>query len=159
MIKERNMEERDKLLNDIVYFMNDIYGLQKDLDLVVYAESLPQNVFKKKFYQDHIDEYRRLKDLALKIDTSSYEADPDDEELMELFVIFDETLALYNLYCERGIEVQDFLLKKAKKENILKSEYLAATRKQKSVAAAFSKCYNDLNVASVDYTMRMDNEV
>ena len=150
--------ERDRLLKDINYFVTDIYGKQKELDVEVYVESLPKNVFKKKYYSDHIKEYRRLKEMALKIDTDSYDLDPDDEELLELYVMFEETLALYNLYCERGLEVQDFLKRKAEKQDVLRSEYLASTRRQQSTAMNFSKSLNDLTAAYVDYTQRIGYE-
>lgn len=146
------------LVNAIEYFFTDIFEGQKDLDLKVYVEASPKNIFKKKDYEGNIREYKRLKDLALRIDTESIETDENDYELMELFCIFEETLALYNLYTDRGIAVQDFLRRKAAGEKPANSEYKEATSRQKSAAAAFSRSYNDLSVAYADYMQRRSEE-
>ena len=119
---------------------------------------VPKTYSKKKDYEGNIREYKRLKDLALRIDTESIETDEDDYELMELFCIFEETLALYNLYTDRGIAVQDFLRRKAAGEKPANSEYKEATSKQKSAAAAFSRSYNDLSAAYADYVQRRSEE-
>ncbi len=146
------------LINAIEYFFTDIFESQKELDLKVYVEASPKNIFKKKDYEGNIKEYKRLKDLALQIDTDSIEADEDDYELMELFCIFEETLALYNMYTDRGIAVQDFLRRKAAGEKPANSEYKEATSKQKSTAAAFSRSFNDLSVAYSDYMQHQSEE-
>ena len=36
------------LLNTMEYFFTDIFESQKDLDLKVYVEASPKNIFKKK---------------------------------------------------------------------------------------------------------------
>ncbi len=146
------------LLNTIEYFFTDIFESQKDLDLKVYVEASPRNIFKKKDYEGNIREYKRLKDLALRIDTESIETDENDCELMELFCMFEETLALYNLYTDRGIAVQDFLRRKAAGEKPANSEYKEATSRQKSAAASFSRSYNDLSVAYADYVQHRSEE-
>ena len=146
------------LLNSMEYFFTDIFEGQKDLDLKVYVEASPKNIFKKKDYEGNIKEYKRLKNLALQIDTDSFEIDENDYELMELSCMFDEMLALYNLYTDRGIAVQDFLRRKAAGEKPANSEYKEATSKQKSTAAAFSRSYNDLSVAYSDYMQRRSEE-
>ncbi len=146
------------LLNTIEYFFTDIFESQKDLDLKVYVEASPRNIFKKKDYEGNIREYKRLKDLALRIDTESIETDENDCELMELFCMFEETLALYNLYTDRGIAVQDFLRRKAAGEKPANSEYKEATSRQKSAAASFSRSYNDLSAAYADYVQHRSEE-
>lgn len=146
------------LLNTMEYFFTDIFESQKDLDLKVYVEASPKNIFKKKDYEGNIKEYKRLKNLALQIDTEAIEVDQNDYELMELFCMFDEMLALYNLYTDRGIAVQDFLRRKAAGEKPANSEYKDVTTKQKSTAAAFSRSYNDLSVAYADYIQRRSEE-
>lgn len=146
------------LLNAMEYFFTDIFEGQKDLDRKVYVEASPKNIFKKKDYEGNIKEYKRLKNLALQIDTESFEIDESDYELMELSCMFDEMLALYNLYTDRGIAVQDFLRRKAAGEKPANSEYKEATSKQKSTAAAFSRSYNDLSVAYADYMQRRSEE-
>ena len=146
------MSDRDKILSDIEHFMIDIMEEQKQLDTAIYIDSHPKNIFKKKDYQSRIDKFKELKNMALKIDTSDYQLDPDDDELIELVAIFDETLALYNLYCDKGIEGQDMLRKRAKKEEqIVKSDYIETAKKQKSIGEKLTRSYNDLGIAYTEY--------
>lgn len=146
------------LLKLIEHFFTDIFESQKELDLKVYVESSPKNIFKKKDYAGNIKEYKRLKAMALQIDTSECEINATDTELMELLCIFDETLALYNLYTDRGIAVQEFLRRKAEGDKPANSEYKEATTKQKNTSAAFSRSYNELSTAYSDYMQHMDKE-
>lgn len=151
------MDKARKVLNDIEHFMIDIFEKQKELDTAIYADSLPKSILKRKDYAGHIERYKELKNEALRIDTEKYDPDPADEELIELIVIFEEALAMYNLYCDRGIAVQDWLMRKAMKEKLKKSEYLEITRKQTSTAQNFAKIYNDLTVEYTDYLERLDS--
>ena len=152
------MNERDKVLSDIEHFMIDIFEQQKDLDIALYVDSHPKNMFKKKDYQARVDKFKELKNMALKIDTTQYNPDPDDEDLIELIVMFEETLALYNLYCDRGIEVQDMLRRRAQKEQIVRSEYMEVAKKQKATGETLTRSYNDLGIAYTDYRERLLEE-
>lgn len=145
------MTDREIILNSIEHFFVDIFEFQKELDMKIYAESSPRNIFKKKDYRANINEYKRLKDIALEIDTSEFAPDENDDELIELVCIFDETLALYNLYTDRGINVQEYLRRKADGEKYKASEYTEATSKQKSVAKVFTRSINELSAAYANY--------
>ena len=151
------MKARTEILSDIEYFFVDVFERQKELDLKIYAESSPKYIFKKKDYDSNIKEYKRLKELALKIDTSEYAPDEKDEDLLELVCIFEEMLALYNQYTDRGTAVQVFLKRKSEGEKILNSEYREATQRQKATAAAFSRSFNELSVAYADYLHNTDD--
>lgn len=153
------MKESERILNDIEHFVVDIFEKQKELDTEVYADALPKSMLKKKDYPGHIKKYRELKDMALRIDTKRYKPDADDDDLLELVVLFEETLAMYNLYCDRGIAVQDMLMRKAMKEKIKKNDYMEMTKKQQNTARNFSRSYNDLTAAYADYKERSGQEV
>lgn len=149
------MTEQEKILNEIDHFFVDVFEYQKELDMKIYAESSPRNMFKKKDYGANIKEYKRLKEIALDIDTAEFVPDENDEELIELLCIFEETLALYNLYVDRGIHVQDYLKRKAAGEKYKASEYTEATGKQKKTAAAFTRSINELSAAYGNYKDEM----
>lgn len=141
------------------YFFVDIFEKQKELDTRIYAQSQPRNLFKKKDYQANIDEYKKLKNLALKINPSGYDPDPEDEDLLELIVSFEEVLAVYNMYCDRGIAVQELLRRKAEGDKYKHSLYSEAADKQRAAAALFQTKMNDFNAEYSEYKEMMAEEV
>lgn len=147
------------IIRDMENFFVDIYEKQKELDLKIYAESQPKNIFKKKDYAGNIDAYKKLKNRALKIDTEKYTPDAADDNLLELIVSFEEVLALYNLYCDRGIAVQELLRRKAAGDKYKHSEYSEATDKQRNTARVFQVKLSDFNAEYSDYKEHMASEV
>lgn len=148
------MTSREDILRDMEYFFADIYEKQKELDLKIYAQSLPKNLFKKKDYAANVEEYKVVKNLALRIDPSAYEPDGEDIDLLELIVSFEELLALYNLYCDRGIAVQELLRRKAEGDKYKNSEYSEAADKFRKIAKVLTTKLNDFNAEYSVYKER-----
>lgn len=153
------MTKTINIIRDMEYFFVDIFEKQKELDLEIYAQSQPKNVFKKKDYQGNIDKYKVLKNKALRLNPAGYEPDASDDDLLELIVSFEEVLALYNIYCDRGIAVQELLRRKSEGDKYKHSEYSEATDRQRKTAALFQTKLNDFNAEYSEYKEMMSEEV
>jgi hypothetical protein len=120
------MADRQKIIDAVDSFYDEIIMRYKDLELEIAGESRIFTIFKKVDYKSRIIRFKDLKRKAQTINVKKIAVDKNDELAVQVREKLEKSITLFNHVVDAQVSCQTFLLKKSEGEKTDKINYKKA---------------------------------
>lgn len=145
------MPDKKKLIKDVEIFFSEIIEDYKEITMAIRREATPMAIFKKKNYQQHIDNLRACKKEVARVNPKNIKLDPSDEAGNKLKEAFEHALFMFVGLCDAQIQVQVAFQNTANKKGGKYSECSMATKKMNEHNKETENAFHQLDVLYADY--------
>lgn len=152
------MDYKKQIIGRVESFYVDVVEEFKEAEKQVIADSKFKMIFKKKNYDGNIENLRKCKKMALKIDVDDIEIPADDKLAKQVAKAFEKCLVHFNNMCDCHIRLQMGLKKKADGEDLKFSEYKELFQKVQTARNSLNSALHEMDIHYTDFAYDDDED-
>ncbi len=124
----------------------------REVEMRIIADSKFTMIIKKKDYNGHISNLRRIKQNTQKINPQKIPVPESDREAAELKSIFEKCIVIFNGVCDAYIQLMNALkVKSEKTAKVSFGEYKEINNKVKFAKENFNANMHDMDIMCTDF--------
>lgn len=153
------MDYKKQIIERVESFYVDVVEEFKEAEKQVIADSKFKMIFKKKNYDGNIENLKKCKKMALKIDVDDIEIPAGDTLAKQVVKAFEKCLVLFNNMCDCHVRLQMGLKKKADGTEELKfSEYKELFQKIQTARNSLNSALHEMDIYYTDFAYDEDDD-
>ncbi len=153
------MDYKKQIIERVESFYVDVVEEFKEAEKQVIADSKFKMIFKKKNYDGNIENLKKCKKMALKIDVDDVEIPAGDTLAKQVVKAFEKCLVLFNNMCDCHVRLQMGLKKKADGTEELKfSEYKELFQKIQTARNSLNSALHEMDIYYTDFAYDEDDD-